>query len=315
MSLPPGHSGFFSAPSDQLDPNLFDGTHLKHDVRQWLLLTLAEGLAKYLDLAGANEWLHAWLAGSGITYQWSADRGNGDLDVLFGVDMARFTHWNPDFSGLPESYVADHADEVLKQKLWPATAHQRFGQQEYEVTFYWNPGTGADITRIHPYSAYDLKGDAWVVCPPAVPHDPGVLYPAEWHEAARRDSEAAGQLYDRHHNLTNQLSSTALGSPQAQNITAEITRTRQAASALFEEIHGGRREAFGEQGHGYSDWHNYRWQAAKASGVVEGLGALTALARSDKEAQDKFLYGGPVDGPEKILTRDMLSYGRTPYLR
>jgi hypothetical protein len=279
-------------------------------VREWLLATLENGLRKYLDLSGVNEWLHVWLAGSGITYQWAGDRGNGDLDVLFGVDMERFVHWNPGFSGLPESYVADHADEVLKQKLWPATAHQRFGQQEYEVTFFWNPGTGSDITRIHPYAAYDLKGDAWVVSPPAVPHDPGVLYPADWHDAAERDTLAAGQLSDRHATLKSQLASIAPGDPRARNAGAELVRVQQSVMSLFDDIHTGRREAFGEQGHGYGDWHNFRWQSAKASGVVNALGAIISEARASTEAGDQQLYGGPVDGPETILTRDMLRYGQ-----
>ncbi len=64
-ALPEGGSGYFSEPSPTLDPNLFDGMHLKDDVRQWLILSLAHGLAAYLDLAGVNEWLHAWLAGLG----------------------------------------------------------------------------------------------------------------------------------------------------------------------------------------------------------------------------------------------------------
>lgn len=311
-ALPEGHSGFFTPPSHQLDPSLFDGDRLKPEVRMWLLGMLADGLARYLDLKGSDSWLHVWLAGSGITYQWSGDRGNGDLDVLFGVDMAAFTRLNPQYTGLPESYVADHADQVLKQKLWPATADAHFGSQSYEVTFFWSPGTGSDITKIHPYAAYDLQHDAWVVRPPELPADPRSLYAPEWYDAARRDVDAAETIASRYLSLQDQLRSTALGSPQAANALAEMQRTQDAATALFTEIHGGRREAFGEQGHGYGDWHNYRWQSAKETGVVGGLSVITREARAQREATEKFLYGGPIDGPETIITRDIMRYGKTP---
>ena len=216
-----GGSGYFSAPSDELDPNLFDAHlvsgrgglqwHLSPWVRSSLLELLEHGLQRYLSLRGAHDWLHAWLAGSGITYQWHADRGNGDLDVLFGVDMPGFVHYNPEYHGIPERDIANYSDTILKQKLWPKTARTRFGQQEYEVTFFWAPGVGSRIEHIHPYSAYDLLSDAWVVTPPALPDDPRALYPREWYDAAERDSKAASYLQTRHGSLANTLSSTDSG--------------------------------------------------------------------------------------------------------
>jgi hypothetical protein len=312
-SLPAGHSGYFASPSSQLDPSLFDGLHLKHDVRVWLVLTLEAGLRRYLDIRGADVWLHAWLAGSGITYQWDANRGNGDLDVLFGVDMPVFVEYNPRYAGLPESAVADHADQVLKEKMWPKTAHQRFGQQHYEVTFFWNPGTGRDITSIHPYAAYDLKSDAWVVVPPTLPRDPRALYSGEWFHAADRDVDAAETLARRHDSLSQQLGSTS--GPAARNIEVQLAMVREQARALFDEIHSGRREAFGEQGHGYSDWHNFRWQSAKQNGIVEGLKVIIDKAKADDDSHAQSLYGGAIDGPDQILTRAMLDRGNNPYLR
>lgn len=312
-ALEPGHSGYFSAPAITLDPDLFlPDEHLRPDVRVWLLAVLENGLRRYLDLSGVSEWLHAWLAGSGITYQWSADRGNGDLDVLFGVDMQRFVHWNPDYQGIPERDVADRADRVLRQKLWPQTAHYRPGpgQQEYEATFFWAPGTGSDISRIHPYAAYDLKRDVWIVRPPNVPADPHALYPAEWYEAAGRDTDLAERLVRSHGRLSARLSSSPADSAAWRNAGAELTRVRQDAISLFADIHGGRTEAFGEQGHGYSDWHNFRWQQAKASGVVGGLRAIRDAARRASLAEDKQLYGGPINAPETLLTREALRYGR-----
>jgi hypothetical protein len=314
-ALPDGGSGYFSEPSPTLDPNLFIGTKLRPEVRFALVDMLTDGLTRYLDLTGVNEWLHAYLAGSGITYQWSADRGNGDLDVLFGVDMARFVHWNPDYQGIPEGSVADHTDNVLKQKLWPKTAHTRFGQQVYEATFFWAAGIGQGIERIHPYAAYDLKRDVWVVPPPSLPDDPHALYSSDWYDAARRDVDAAETIARRHASLSTKLASTASDQPAAVNYSAQLTHVQAAARALFEDIHGGRREAFGEQGSGYSDWHNFRWQHAKETGVIAGLRNIMSASQQATAMTDAQRYGGPISGPDQILTRDMLDRGNHPYLR
>ena len=306
----PGHSSYFEQPLPTLDPSLFDGHHLKDHVRQWLLLTLADGLADSLDLAGVNEWLHAWLAGSGITYQWEG--GEGDLDVLFGVDMLRFVHWNPNFTGVPESAVAQWADGELKNKVWPKTAHTRFGQRVYEVTFFWNPGTHDRIENIKPYAAYDLKSDTWAVEPPDLPADPAELYPAEWYKAAASDITSAQDILSRHHHLAQVLSTTDPSTATGRNAASEMARVRMSARAMFDDIHLGRRAAFGEQGHGYSDWHNFRWQHAKATGVVPALRYITEKAKAASDAEQTRLYGGPIDAADAIVTREMMRYGPRP---
>lgn len=308
--LPEGHSSYFESPHRQLDPNLFEGERLRPDVRAKLLHMLEDGLNSALNLAGIEHWLNAWLAGSGITYQWEG--GEGDLDVLFGVQMAKFVHHNPNFSGIPEAAVAEVVNTKLKEVVWPSTSHTRFGQRTYEVTFYWNPGTDNSIENIKPYAAYDIRRDTWVVPPPVLPHDPRSLYPAEWYQAAGRDIEAAETILRRHDSAAQQLSSTSPESANARNAGAELVRARQAALALFDEIHLGRRAAFGEQGHGYADWHNFRWQHAKSTGVVPALRRLTEEAHAASAAEEQRLYGGPIDGPQTILTREMMRYGRRP---
>lgn len=310
-ALEPGHSGYFSQPSDQLDPSLFDGIHLKPDVRAWLTITLSVGLERWLHVAGAGRWVHSWLAGSGVSYQWAADRGNGDLDVLFGVEMEYFLRDNPQFTGLPERYIADNANQALKTKLWPQTAHAEFGSQTYEVTFFWSPGTGQSIERIHPYAAYDLNEDTWVVPPPQLPTDPRALYPNDWYEAAGRDVDAAETIARRHVTVKQQLASR-LNDADQRNAGAELSRVQQAATSLFDTIHGGRRDAFGEQGKGYGDWANFRWQHAKESGVVAGLKAIVAEGHKERQENARRLYGGDISGPEQIISRDIERYGRQP---
>lgn len=308
--LPEGHSSYFESPHRQLDPSLFDGEHLRPEVRAKLVAMLEDGLNSALNLAGSEHWLNVWLAGSGITYQWEG--GEGDLDVLFGVKMAQFVHHNPNFTGIPEADAAEWVNTQLKQRVWPDTAHTRFRDRTYEVTFFWNPGTDQRIENIKPYAAYDLMRDAWAVPPPDLPHDPRSLYPAEWFQAAGRDVDAAETIISRHDSAAQQLASTSPASANGRNAGAELARARASAHALFDEIHVGRRQAFGEQGHGYGDWHNFRWQHAKATGVVTALRKITEDAKAAAEAEDKRLYGGPIDGPQTILTREMLRYGKRP---
>lgn len=303
-ALPEGHSGYFSAPSDHLDPHLFDGEHLRDEVRQHLLVVLQDGLMKFLDLHGVNEWLEAWITGSGITYQWDGDRGAiGDLDVLFGVDMRRFVHHNPDYQGITEADLANYTDMVLRQKLWPLTAHTQFNGRAYEATFYWNPGTGTDIRRIKPYAAYDLKRNVWVVRPPQIADDPHAAFPAEWYQAARPDVDAADALVSRHRSATQAMGST---SPSEQvNGLAAKRQVEREARALFDSIHLGRHAAFGEQGHGYGDYANFRWQHAKQQGVVEGLSPIL-----DTQQLTDDMTGAPLDAANTLLTRDAIRYGR-----
>src|SRR4051812_3164156 len=98
-ALWPGQSGYFSTPSDRLDPNLFTGDVIKPEVRHHILSVFFNYMSKYHN---ARNWCTVWLAGSGISYQWDADRGNGDLDVLIGVDWVKFYTANPDYHGLSE---------------------------------------------------------------------------------------------------------------------------------------------------------------------------------------------------------------------
>lgn len=282
-------SGYFSSPSENLDPNLFEGDTLKEDVRTGLLNALYSGLEDQVGFREPWNWVHAWIAGSGVSYQWSADRGNGDLDVLFGVDFPRFLEDNPQFPRLSMAEVAQYTDQILKDKLWPRTAHYKIGNGTYEVTFFWNPTTGTEIDNIHPYAAYSLTRGEWDVRPPVLPHDPHSLYPKAWYDTTDNDYRNARTIEDLWH-------SGPSGKLQAGN----------AARALWRDIHEGRHVAFSEMGSGYGDYHNFRWQRAKESGAAETLRALVA----DAEAADP-----RSDIPEAgdIITRAAIRYAGPRY--
>lgn len=295
-NLPEGRSGYFSTPSHGLDPHIFDAEHMKPEVRDWLWRTLTDELAGPLDLSGTDNWLYAWVAGSGVTYQWDADRGlTGDLDVLFGVDYQQFINANAAFRPLTDANIAEWLNSALKERLWPKTSHADINGQTYEVTFYDNPGTGKDIRNINPYAAYDLRLDKWAVRPPTMEYLVSRTFPQEWVYKGNEDQTNAQTLLDAYAGAQWDRNKRSVG---------------QAAKALFDEIHLGRREAFAPGGKGYGDFHNYRWQAAKRSGVVAGLSSILDTEKQHEESADEELYGGPIASSDVLMNR--MLFNRKP---
>lgn len=311
MTLPPGASGYFSAPSDMLDPNLFAGDVLRPEVRTMIVSAACDAMENE-GLHDPENWLGLWITGSGITYQWDANRGNGDLDVMVGIDYSRFTQTNPGYAGVDEESASAYINSELKAKVWPDTAMEQFGTNVYEVTFFWNPGTENDVRNIHPYSAYDVIGNTWVVRPPKLPADPRTLYPREWFTRADRDRDFTTDLLARYNTLSGMFAASPYGSPGYHNAGAALNHVTAQAHALWSDIHTGRQLAFKEQGHGYGDWHNFRWQQAKASGVVAGLhDIVSASGERDKEAQTQ-TYGAPLASAQEVLRRAAMWNTRRP---
>jgi hypothetical protein len=298
-----GASGYFSSPSATLDPALFDGDNMHTSIRTWLWERLCDALMAY-HLEHVSKWLHAWVAGSAITYQWDADRGNGDLDVLFGVDYPALLRYNPEFRGLSEAQFASELDDWLKTNVWPDTAFTNLGGRTFEVTFYLNPGTETDIRNIHPYAALDIRSGEWVVRPPEVAPDPESMYPKTWFDESQSDTDLTGMLTGRYQALAGQVG-TGTAATQRNN-EVRLRQVTDTARALLDSIHTGRREAFGPQGNGYSDWHNFRWQAAKRAGTVQALHAIVQAGHQAREAEETALYGGPIAGASEALTRAAL---------
>jgi hypothetical protein len=294
-----GGSGYFSAPEATLDPHLFAGDRLLPDVRQMLLsLLYTYWETKYNR---PREWSTLWLAGSGISYQWSADRGNGDLDGLMGVDFVSFYTHNPDFQGVSENDMCDIFNSELHRDLWPATANTNINGQTYEVTYYVNPGA-TDIRDINPYAAYDVTHDAWTVRPPILPKDPATSYPREWWEAVGREGQTANDIIQRYNTLRDQIPSLTQDSPQWHNALRAQRALQSQAAALFDDIHLGRKIAFSAQGQGYGDYHNFRWQVSKQKGYGPALNAIAHGLESADEAEQTELYGSPLTNAHRALT-------------
>ncbi|MEV4575974.1 hypothetical protein AB0K16_22280 [Nonomuraea jabiensis] len=305
-----GHSGYFSTPESGLDPNLFIGDQLRTDVAAHIRQELYSfWLGRYRN---PHSWSRLWLAGSGISYQWAGDRGNGDLDVMIGISADDFRDSNPIYAALSNAELADHINSELRAWLWPTTAHTQIGAGVYEVTYYWNAAATADpygVENIHPYAAYDLMSLTWRVRPPRLPADPRTLYPADWWEQIDREAETARGIISRYNKASQRAATMQSGSPGHVSALTEVRLATSQAAALFEDIHKGRQAAFGPGGKGYSDWANFRWQAHKASGIGPALADIANVSRSAMAEASTALYGGPVKDANSALT-DALMWTR-----
>lgn len=293
VSPHPGESGYFSSPGDSLDPHLFDGESVRPEVRGWILSTLVNFWTGKGYSAHGGGWWKVWIAGSGASYQWAAGRGNGDLDILIGVDWPKFFDANPQFAGLSDVDMADVFNAESHADLWPTTANQDINGQTYEVTWYVNPHS-TDIRTIHPYAAYCLSDNTWTVRPP---EGRAFHHPRQFFEAAERETQAATAVINRYNEAV---------SHPGPNSTYAALLASQEASQMYDDIHLGRKNAFADGGKGYGDYYNFRWQYHKNTGTVQ---TLHEVAQAQAESRDEYAertYGGSIDAADVALRRAAL---------
>lgn len=288
----------FTPPTPGLDPNLFEGDRLLPAVRSWVTDTGYRFLNTHYK--GAHNWATIWIAGSGASHQWSADRSPRDLDILVGVKMLSFKRHNPEYKGVDDTTIARLVTQTFRT-LAEQTANQQIGTATYEVTWYVNPGA-ADIRDIHPYAAYDVTHDTWTVRPPDLPPDWGTRYfPQEWWQQVGREKRHAHEivsnfLANRAHYLSTKDPAMRVNAAQGMQYNAAMAET------FFTDLHSNRRAAFGPEGRGYSDWNNFRWQAHKRFGTVQAMHALAALKEeADKQSQEE-IYGHPLASTEQAMS-------------
>lgn len=306
-----GHSGYFSKPGVGLDPRLFlaGSDRLRPEVRKTILKAL-------YGFWGARYnhpvvWSRAWIAGSGVSHQWNAERGGvGDLDVLIGVDTREFLRLNPEFRGIPEALLAERFNKEFHDELWPQYAEHRFaaGQDPFEITFYVNPAA-EDIRAISPYSAYDLTGDEWTVRPVELPEDwdPFEHFPQEWWDWARSRMAHGAELVERYGRQARELAAMQQRSPGWVNAAAALKNTIAQASAFFDDVHLGRKAAFSGGGKGYFGPENCLWQFGKLSGVIDSLRKIRSIHSQAVRGANEWLYGGQVTGHGESVTRASLA--------
>jgi len=288
MTIP---TSYFSTPAQELDPKLFEGRHLRSWVRNGVQAVLKDFLE--LKYRHSNIWAHAWLAGSGVSYQWGAAREPRDLDCLVGVEFTQFRKANPEFAGLTDTQIADQINEEFHNELHGQTENWN----GYELTFYVNP-QATDIRTINPYAAYDLKYDEWTVTP-----DPNAQPPvnADWDRVVDSDRTQTTTVMTR----VNQAVEDMRLSPNTankRNAEVRLYAASQQAEALYSQIHNNRSLAFSPTGVGYGDFHNYRWQAGKRAGTVQDLRSIRKYLSSN--AQD--LYGVELPSTSTLIRRAVL---------
>jgi hypothetical protein len=301
VDITPGQhpTSYFSAPTDSLDPKLFEQRRMRPQMRQGILTLLYDFYnTRYRH---ADLWSHAWIAGSGVSYQWSAARSPGDLDVLIGIDYVQFRKANPEFSGLGDREISFMMNEQFREELQPQTENWN----DFEVTFYVNPGA-TDIRVIKPYAAYDLKYDEWTV-----PPNPAAAPPvnAAWDQTAFNDHAFATQTVTRFLQAKQDWETTHEG-PQRRNVEVRMATAAAQGNALFDEIHQNRTIAFSAQGQGYDDFHNYRWQAAKRSGTIQMLRKLREHIKAADTARQVELYGAELPTADVLIRRAATQYSR-----
>lgn len=291
VDITPGETSYFSVSAKDLDPRITFNGKLRPEIRDAIMILLFNHLK-----LGYNEpeaWATAWLAGSGISYNWSAARSPADLDCLVGIDYVQFRQSNQEYKGWSDKEIAAEINQGFRNELQPRT--EDF-MGIYELTFYVN--VQSDIRKIKPYAAYSVIDDQWVV-PPAqleAPSNP------EWQKAVESDVEMAKQIIKRYTVALNGVRAAAGSAARLNYETALKTAVEQGA-ALFDSIHETRKESFSEYGEGYQGFSNYRWQAGKQSGIIQ---ALKKLKDVQKEAQQIFAtetYGVELPDVDTLIRR------------
>lgn len=285
-------TSYFSTPADTLDPKLFQGRTLQGWVRTDIRAILNTFLSK--KYRHADLWTHPWLAGSGVSYQWQANREPGDLDCLVGVDYPQFRKANPEYQGLSDSEISAMFNESFREELDKETDNWH----GFELTFYVNPGA-TDIRAIKPYAAYDLKYDEWTVYP-----DPRQIAPKNpvWDSQTASDAHLASQVQTR---FTQALNDLKLSHNDAtrRNAQSRLDLAGQQGVALFDEIHQGRTAAFAKTGEGYADFHNFRWQAGKRSGAIQTLKSIKRYVQTQQQQDAAKHYGVELPDTATLIRR------------
>jgi len=293
ISIEPSETSYFSVSSAGLDPRLFREGKLIPHVRSMILRILFEHLKTHYY--NPEAYTHVWLAGSGVSYQWTAARKPADLDCLIGINYLSFRQTNPEYKSLSDKQIADMFNADFRSALHPLTENFL---DAYELTFFVNVNT--DIRAIKPYAAYSLTNDDWTVYPElkAPPKN------KSWEEKTAKDTSKATEILSRYSIALNALGNAPTDSAR-RNAEAALKLAIEQGTALFDELHHGRSYAFSPSGQGYMDIYNYRWQAGKASGTVQALRKLKELSDESRKSFEAQTYGMELPDVNTLIRRSL----------
>jgi hypothetical protein len=291
VSVEPSETSYFSTPGAGLDPRLFINNKLVPSVRSSVLRILIEHLK--FHYYNPEAFITVWLAGSAVSYQWSAARKPADLDCLIGVNYLQFRQTNPEFKSLSDAQIAAMFNEDFRQDLHPLT---KDFMGTFELTFYVN--VKSDIRSIKPYAAYSLTHDDWTVQPEvkAPPRNKA------WEQKVTKDTSMTTEILSRYSVALDGISQATTDSAR-RNSEAALKLAVEQGAALFDDIHKGRTYAFSPSGQGYSDIYNYRWQAGKQAGTVQALRKLKDISVKGRKAFEESTYGMSLPDASTLVRR------------
>jgi len=294
VSVEPSETSYFSPSYAGLDPRLFRDGKLIPAVRANILRILFD----YLNATyqGASAFTQVWLAGSGVSYQWTAARKPADLDCLIGINYLRFRQSNQEYKGLSDQQIADMFNDGFREHLYPKTDNFL---DAYELTFYVN--VRSNILEIKPYAAYSLTNDDWTVQPEVRKAPVNKL----WEARVASDTSMATEILSRYSKALSDIGSASTDTAR-RNAEAALRLAVEQGTALFEDIHSGRKSAFSPSGLGYSDLANYRWQAGKAAGTIQALKKLKDISTESRKSFEKATYGLELPNTNTLIRRAML---------
>ena len=291
VAVEPSETSYFSAPGVGLDPRLIRNGKLVPAVRSSILRILFEHLKNHYYSPEA--YVQAWLAGSGISYQWTAARTPADLDCLVGVNYLLFRQANQQYKALSDKQIADMFNENFKNELHALTDNFL---NAFELTFYVN--VASDIKTIKPYAAYSITNDDWVVTPEI--HKPPVN--KFWDQVVLRDTSMTNEILVRYSKALSELGNAPTDTAR-RNAEAALKLAVDQGAAVFDVIHHGRKSAFSPAGQGYMDIANYRWQAGKQAGTIQALKKLKDIATKSRKSFEEQTYGMELPDANTLIRR------------
>lgn len=253
-------------PTYGLDHRLFDENgQLKPDVRQYILETLGDW---WKPTYGVNwdEWAKVYLAGSEAS-EWTSPtlEGNGDFDVLIGVDYDAFraNGCKCHDAGKTNEEITDELNASLR-KLDEKTGNAMImvgGELTgpWDNTWYVNQDSW-DIRKIRPYAAFNVSDNVWAVKPPHLPSWDISQFPEG--ETLVEEARAVEKYVE-----------AILKLP-------EPYRTQQGY-ALWQHLHSDRGRAFTEQGEGWYDPANVIEKWLDQRGLWEKLVEIMVKVKND----------------------------------
>jgi hypothetical protein len=241
--LPTGR--IFSPTKPGEDPRLFDGDHLRPEVRSFVLEEIGRDWDDlYPDWPS---WGTVYLAGGEASHWYGSGAAHGegeeadDFDVLVMVDMVALATDHPEFDGRPQAEIAQRLTQHFREGFDVRNERAQVPgvAGTYGMTAYVNPISSRDIGVLNPYAAYDISDDRWAVRP--------VETAPDWSAASLPE-----YLWDALEGLLKYV--------DAIREMPEPLRTREGAH-LFDDLHSDRTEAFGPEGEGVFDPANVIWKS------------------------------------------------------